>query len=101
MWFHFLSHKFGRLVLPYAILSVIVGTLLLPASPVRWALLGAEALFFLLALIDRFFPKGFALKRLSSPARTFLAMNAASMLGIVVFFIRPNRLWRPTQVKAR
>jgi cellulose synthase/poly-beta-1,6-N-acetylglucosamine synthase-like glycosyltransferase len=99
MRFHFLSHKFGRLVLPYAILSVIVGTLLLPASPLRWVLLGAEALFFLLALIDRIFPKGFPLKRLSSPARTFLAMNAASMLGIVVFFIAPNRLWRPTQVK--
>jgi biofilm PGA synthesis N-glycosyltransferase PgaC len=99
MWLHFLSHKFGRLILPWAILLAIMGTLLLPASPVRWCLAGAEALFLLLALLDRFFPKGFPLKRLSSPARTFVAMNAASMAGLAVFFIEPTRLWKPTRVK--
>jgi hypothetical protein len=26
-------------------------------------------------------------------------MNAASLLGIAVFFIEPTRLWRPTKVK--
>jgi cellulose synthase/poly-beta-1,6-N-acetylglucosamine synthase-like glycosyltransferase len=99
MWLHFLSHKFGRLVLPWAILLAIVGTFLLPPSPVRWCLLGAEAFFCLLALLDRFFPKGFPLKRLSSPARTFVAMNTASIAGLAVFFIEPTRLWKPTRVK--
>jgi poly-beta-1,6-N-acetyl-D-glucosamine synthase len=99
MRFHFLSHKFGRLALPWAILFTIAGTLLLPDSPIRWSLLGAEALFFLLALADRFFPKGFFLKRLTSPARTFLAMNVASMAGLAVFFMEPTRLWLPTRVK--
>jgi cellulose synthase/poly-beta-1,6-N-acetylglucosamine synthase-like glycosyltransferase len=101
MRFHFLSHKLGRLVLPWAILLTIVGTLLLPGSPMRWFLLGAGAIFFLLALVDGFFPKGFPLKRLSSPARTFVTMNAASMAGLVVFFIEPTRLWLPTRVKAK
>ncbi len=99
MRLHFLSHKFGRLVLPWAILSMIVGTLLLPGSSLRWILIAAEAIFFLLALIDGFFPRGFPLKRLSSPARTFVAMNAASIAGLAVFVIEPTRLWLPTRVQ--
>lgn len=99
MRFHFLSHKFGRLVLPWAILMIAGGTLLLPSGAIRWGLIAAEAIFPLLAVVDRFFPKGFLLKRISSPARTFLAMNAASLAGIAVFFIAPNKLWRPTKVR--
>jgi biofilm PGA synthesis N-glycosyltransferase PgaC len=98
MRLHFLSHKLGRLVLPWAIVSIVIGTLLLPSAPRTW-LGGAEAIFLILALTDRFFPAGFPLKRISSPARTFLSMNVASMAGIAVFFIEPTRLWLPTRVK--
>jgi cellulose synthase/poly-beta-1,6-N-acetylglucosamine synthase-like glycosyltransferase len=98
MRFHFLSHKFGRLVLPWAVSFAIVGTLLLPDSTLRWALLAAEAMFFLLALADGFFPEKFPLRRLSSPAHTFLEMNVASMAGLAVFFMEPTRLWLPTRV---
>ena len=101
MRFHFLSHKFGRLVLPWAILFTIVGTLLLPGSSIRWLLIGGEVIFFLLAATDGFFPKWFPLKRLSSPARTFLEMNIASMAGFAVFFTDPTRLWLPTRVKGQ
>jgi cellulose synthase/poly-beta-1,6-N-acetylglucosamine synthase-like glycosyltransferase len=99
MRFHFLSHKFGRLVLPWALLFTIVGTYLLPASSIRWLLIGAEGIFLLLAVIDGLFARGFPLKRLSSPARTFVAMNVASMAGLAVFFMNPTRLWLPTRVK--
>jgi hypothetical protein len=99
MRLHFLSHKFGRLMLPWAMLMAVAGTLLLPVPAIRWWLAGMEAMVVLLALIDGFFPKGFPLKRISSPARTFLAMNAASIAGIAVFFIEPTRLWLPTRVK--
>jgi hypothetical protein len=98
MRFHFLSHKFSRLALPWSLLLIAAGTVLLPAPSIRWGLVAAEALFVLLAAIDGFLPKGFPLKRVSSPARTFLAMNAASLAGIAVFFIEPTRLWRPTKV---
>lgn len=101
MRFHFLSHKFGRLALPWAIVGVIVATLFLPASPVRTTLIAGEALFFLLALLDRFIPKGFPLKKISSPARTFTAMNVASLAGLAVFFVEPTQLWLPTRVKAK
>jgi len=99
MRFHFLSHKFSRLVLPWAIVLVIVGTLLLPASDMRWRLIGAEGILFVLAAADGCFPKGFPLRRLSSPMRTFVAMNVASMAGLAVFFVEPTRLWLPTRVK--
>jgi len=99
MRFHFLSHKFSRLVLPWAILLMVAGTLLLPPSSLRWSMIGAEGIFFVLAALDGLFPRGFAVKRLSSPVRTFVAMNVASLAGIAVFFLEPTRLWRPTRVK--
>ncbi|HVO99256.1 MAG TPA: glycosyltransferase family 2 protein [Bryobacteraceae bacterium] len=98
MRLHFLSHKFGRLMLPWAILFVMLGPLGLP-DPWRWILFGGEAMYFLLALLDRFLPKESPLKRLSSPIRTFVAMNVASMAGIRVFFVDPMELWKPTRVK--
>jgi cellulose synthase/poly-beta-1,6-N-acetylglucosamine synthase-like glycosyltransferase len=95
MRLHFLSHKFGRLALPWAVLLAMAGPFTLPAGPVKWTLLAGEAAFFLLASLPRDFP----LKRLTSPARTFIAMNVASMMGLAVFFVEPTTLWRQTRVK--
>jgi cellulose synthase/poly-beta-1,6-N-acetylglucosamine synthase-like glycosyltransferase len=101
MRFHFLSHKFSRLALPWAILLVWAATVALPASPFRSFLLIDELALVALAVLDRFVPRGFFLKRVSSPARTFLAMNAAALLAIAVFVVPPENLWRPTRVKVR
>jgi cellulose synthase/poly-beta-1,6-N-acetylglucosamine synthase-like glycosyltransferase len=99
MRFHFLSHKFSRLVLPWAILLTVAATIALPASPVRNALLYGDAALPLLALVDLWAPKGFPLKRLTSAARMFLVMNAAALLSASVFFVSPRNLWRPTRVE--
>lgn len=98
MRFHFLSHKFARLVLPWAILLVFGATWALPASWFRTSLLDGELCLIALALIDPFLGRRFPLKRLSSPARTFLVMNAAALTAIVVFFVPATKLWRPTRV---
>jgi len=95
----FLSHRFARLALPWAILLVWAATMALPASPFRRFLLIDELALVALAVLDRFAPKRFFLKRVSSPARTFLAMNAAALLAIAVFVVPPEDLWRPTRVK--
>jgi cellulose synthase/poly-beta-1,6-N-acetylglucosamine synthase-like glycosyltransferase len=97
----FLSHRFARLVLPWAVLLVCAATMALPASPVRRFLLIDELALVALAALDYLVPKGFFLKRVSSPARTFLAMNLASLLAIGVFVVPPETLWRPTRVKVR
>ncbi len=98
MRLHFLSHKFGRLVLPWAILATVIGTVLLSSSPLKTSLLCAEAMLPLLALMDRAIPRGILLKRLTSPARTFLVMNLAAMAAMVVFFVPATKLWLPTRV---
>jgi cellulose synthase/poly-beta-1,6-N-acetylglucosamine synthase-like glycosyltransferase len=99
MRFHFLSYKFSRLVLPWAILLVWAATLALPSSSFRDFLISDELVLIALALLDRFIPKTWPLKRISSPSRTFLAMNAAALLSPAVFFLPAGRLWqKPTQV---
>jgi cellulose synthase/poly-beta-1,6-N-acetylglucosamine synthase-like glycosyltransferase len=101
MRFHFLSHKFSRLALPWAILLALGATLALPDSPVRGFLLADELTLVLLAALDPLVPKRFPLKRISSPARTFLIMNVAALLAITVFFVPPQEFWRPARVKVR
>jgi hypothetical protein len=101
MRLHFLSHRFARLALPWAILLVLAATLALPASPVRRFLSIDELALVALAALDYLVPKGLFLKRISSPARSFLAMNLASLLAIGVFVVPPETLWRPTRVKVR
>jgi len=101
MRFHFLSYKFGRLVLPWAILLIWGSTLALPDSRWRSFLLADELMLVALAVLDRFVPRTFFLKRISSPARTFIAMNAAALLAVLVFFVPPDTLWRPTRMQAR
>ena len=100
MRLHFLSHKFARLVLPWAMLAVLAFTAALPNAQWRNFLLTDEAIFAVLALLDRWIPSWIPLKRLSSPARTFLLMNAASMAGLAVLFIPAQKLWKPTRAAA-
>ena len=101
MRFHFLSYKFARLVLPWAILLVWISTLALPSGSFRDWLLGGEMLFVVVALLDRFVPKSWPVKRLSSPAHTFLSMNAAAFLSLAVFVLPAGSLWKkPTRVVA-
>jgi len=101
MRFHFLSYKFGRLVLPWAILLILASTIALPDSSWRSFLLLDECLLLLLAVLDRFLPRKFPLKRITSPARTFLTMNVAALLALLVFFVPPETLWRPTRMQVR
>jgi len=98
MRFHFLSHKFARLVLPWAVLLIWAATLALPKSGFRSFLLIDELALLVLALVDAIVPKWLPLKRISSPARTFLAMNAAALIAPVVLLGSPQKVWRPTKV---
>jgi cellulose synthase/poly-beta-1,6-N-acetylglucosamine synthase-like glycosyltransferase len=100
MRWHFLSHKFGRLALPWVMLAVLAFTFALPHGHPRMVLLSDEAIFGALALADRWIPTWFLLKRLSSPARTFLLMNAASLGAVAVFFLPAQKFWKVTRAAA-
>lgn len=97
LWFHFVSQKLGRLLLPYACIIVLVSSFFLPDTLRNLALAGQVALYGL-ALLDKLTPDTFPLKRLSSPASTFVALMAAAVVGAVaVIFVSPDRLWKPTR----
>ena len=96
MRIHFLSHKFSRIALPWTLLAVFGATLAMPGSPWRSVLLALELLPVALAASNTFVPVGFKLKRLSSPARTFLVMNAAALCAVFVFVLPSTWIWKPT-----
>jgi biofilm PGA synthesis N-glycosyltransferase PgaC len=99
MRLHFLPHKFGRLALPWLILCGLIAAALLPPGPVRSALLALALLVLALSALDPLLPKRFILRHVSSPARSFVVLNAAALLSVLVFFVPPERLWKPTRVK--
>jgi len=99
MWFHFVSYKLGRLALPWILLALLgVGFGL--SRPWNFWAVGAQAAFYLLALADFAIPSKTLLKRISSPARAFVNLMAAAALAVSVFFVTPQRLWKPTEASA-
>jgi cellulose synthase/poly-beta-1,6-N-acetylglucosamine synthase-like glycosyltransferase len=95
MWIHFLSHKFGRLLVPWALLGLAVASAFLPA-PWFPLLLIPQAAFYGIGLLDSAVPEGTLLKRLTSPVRTFLTLMAASACAVSFFLVPPETLWRGT-----
>ena len=98
MRMHFVPHKFGRVLLPWLILVGVASTFALPDSPVRSALLVIALAVIVLAALDVVLPASFILRRISSPARSFVVLNVASLASVLVFFVPPERLWKPTRV---
>lgn len=99
MRLHFLSHKFARLALPWALLLSVGASFALPPGWFRDSMLWGAVGLMALALVDLIVPAWLPVKRLTSPARTFLIMNAASVAALAVFFTSPDRLWTVTRVE--
>jgi cellulose synthase/poly-beta-1,6-N-acetylglucosamine synthase-like glycosyltransferase len=97
MWFHFVSYKLARLLLPFALLAILVLSFGLPAP---WSILAlaAQAVFYAAALVDLWIPEGSLFSRITSPARTFVTLMAASLCAVSILFVPSSRLWRPTQL---
>lgn len=91
LWFHFLSHKFGRLLLPHAMIIAAVSSFWLPRG--LWI---GQALFYCLAAADLGMPERWPLKRITSPIRTFVVLCAAAFCAMS-WFVRGGRdLWKQT-----
>jgi poly-beta-1,6-N-acetyl-D-glucosamine synthase len=98
MWFHFMSYKFARLVLPWVFVLLLLTSCFLPAPWNRLAL-SSQAFFYLLAIADPWVSEGLALKRLSSMARTVVAMLLATLCGLSILFVAPKNLWKETKIE--
>lgn len=99
MWFHFVSHKVARLLLPYALLLMGVSSLLLP-SPGRAVMLTVQGLFYVMALADVRVPASWRVKRCSSLARTFVVLMAAALCAPPASVLERGTVWRPASVGA-
>jgi cellulose synthase/poly-beta-1,6-N-acetylglucosamine synthase-like glycosyltransferase len=94
---HFLSHKFGRLLLPYGMLGALLFSFFLPA-PWKLPVLCAQALFYGLALLDPVIPEKNPVKRLSAVIRAFVVLVAAAACALNIFFRPAQQLWKETKV---
>jgi len=100
MRFHFLPHKFGRLLLPWLLLIGLAATLLMPTGGFRSSVLTLASVTVFLGLFDVLLPRTFLLRKVSSPVRSFMVLNLASLLSVLVFMVPPEVLWRPTRIPA-
>jgi cellulose synthase/poly-beta-1,6-N-acetylglucosamine synthase-like glycosyltransferase len=98
MRFHFLSGKFGRVLIPWCLIAFAAATFGLPGSLRTIAAL-TQIAFYSIALLDRLLPAGFPLKRVTSPVRTLVVLGAAALFGIKVYFVPPRTLWKETTVR--
>ena len=94
---HFLSHKFARLMLPYAMLGALIFSFFLPV-PWRLLVLLAEAMFYGLGILDPLIPEKNPAKRLSAVIRAFIVLVAAAACAVKVFFLPAQQLWKETEV---
>ncbi len=99
MWIHFVSHKLGRLLLPWFLLTLAVSSFWLPAP---WAavVLAAQGAFYAMALLDLWVPEKSRMKRLTSPARTFVVLMAAAACAVSIAFVPAKALWGETRASA-
>jgi cellulose synthase/poly-beta-1,6-N-acetylglucosamine synthase-like glycosyltransferase len=97
MWFHFVSYKLGRLLMPHALVAAAISSFYLPFRFAFTAIV-LQALFYAAAACDPFIPEKTILKRISSPACTFVTMMAAVLCAASVFFVDPRSLWKDTKV---
>jgi biofilm PGA synthesis N-glycosyltransferase PgaC len=95
LWVHFLSYKFGRLLLPWCLMLIAVSSLWLPA-PWNAAMLICQGIFYGIAVLDFVLPSRGPLKRISSPVRTFVTMMVAALRALAVFFVPARSLWKVT-----
>jgi cellulose synthase/poly-beta-1,6-N-acetylglucosamine synthase-like glycosyltransferase len=100
LWLDYVSYKLGRLLLPVALVAIFTASWFL-AEPWRTALLGAQAAFYALALLDLALPQGAPGKRITSTVRTFVVLMAASACALAVLLVPPERLWKVTQTPVR
>lgn len=94
---HFLSHKLGRLLVPFALIATFVSSFGLPVFWRDLALAG-QAGFYSMALVDLLVSERNPLKRFSAVIRAFVVLVTAALCATAVFFLPARRLWKETHV---
>ncbi len=95
LWFQFISHKVFRLIVPYALLSLLLASAVSPGILYKSAL-ALQLLFYALAGLG-YVSDSAGANRLVSFARTFVDMNSAAVIALLRFLSgRVNARWEKT-----
>lgn len=91
-WFRFASHKLSRLLVPFALLGLLVSSLLTVGVLYRFVLI-LQVVFYALAALAG--PRGRVpgIGRLAELSRSFLLLNAAAALAFVYFITGKREVW--------
>ncbi len=101
MWFHFVSHKAGRLLLPFLLILIAFASWGLPPR-LRAAAVGTQALVYALAAMDGIIREESPVKRATSITRTFVVLLAAALCAPWFWGINGRRRgagWTVTEVR--
>jgi poly-beta-1,6-N-acetyl-D-glucosamine synthase len=98
LFWDFVNLKVFRLLLLHILIAAFVASVFLPA-PWRLYALGAQGVFYGLALLDRVVPEGNTLKRISAPIAAFVTLATAAFASQMIFFRDPSTLWKTTKVR--
>ena len=91
VWLQYMSHKVGRLLVPWALLGLFVATLAIaPAHPLAAVVLALQGIFYGLAIGGAVFH---ARERLARIAYTFVMMNLSAVAGLAALK-RGREVWR-------
>jgi cellulose synthase/poly-beta-1,6-N-acetylglucosamine synthase-like glycosyltransferase len=91
VWLQYVSHKIGRLVVPWALVALLVASIALaPVHPVYALALGVQGVFYGLALAGALFE---ARERFARVAYTFVMMNVSAVAGLLALR-RGREVWR-------
>ena len=91
VWLQYVSHKIGRLIVPWALVALFISTLALAPHNVFYAaVLAAQGIFYGLALSGALFE---VRDRVARVAYTFVMMNLAAVAGLLALR-RGREVWR-------
>ena len=91
VWLQYVSHKIGRLVVPWALVALLVSTIAVAQQHVLFAVvLAAQGIFYGLALSGALFQ---VRDRLARVAYTFVMMNVSAVRGLGALR-RVHEVWR-------
>jgi len=92
LWWQYLSHKVGRLLVPFALLVVLVGSCFISGRAYQAFGIG-QGMFWGCAVVGTLWP-GMQRVRVIGAASVVLQMNLAAVLGLVYFGLgKTGRVW--------
>ena len=99
MWLHFVSHKLGRLVLPWAMLAALLSSPLIPGA-LGWGAFVCQVLFYVLALTADLVPQGNILSKITYSLKTFTVLMLAAACAPFALLRSPGQIWKETTVNS-